>query len=276
MIYVICCIYAIIEWSTNYKATSESIESVYRADEVILFIIVISLMLAINLFALLVILNLLIFHLWLYIKNMTTFEYIMRKREKEIELEKKIEELKEQIKKEEENLRKEILNSIQSSISNKDSKPSLLISNKPKSLLKRVDENSKNLLVGNISKPRNDIHDWIKDNNTLQIDNSSEEKDHNDNDMDLRITATSMFKNYNISLSNANEHLHNCENEYSENNTNYFWVKKQNLLENISKNIGNDKFTTLQIIEDSAESKELSQHGYGSFNSQRKQAIGIK
>ena len=276
MIYVICCIYAIIEWSANYKDISQSIESVYKTDEFIVLIILISWILTINLVPLLAIVNLLLFHLWLYRKNMTTFEYIMRKREKEIELEEKIEELKEQIKKEEENLRKEILNSIQSSISNKDSKPSLLVNYKSKELLERIEENSENLIVENINKFRNDKNNWKKDNDTLQIDNSSEEKDRQDNDMGLRITATSMFKHRNINLSNTNEHSQNCENEDLENNTNYFWVKKQNLLENISKNIHDAKFTSLQIIEDATESKELSQHGYGSFNSKRKQAIGIK
>ena len=68
---------------------------------------------------------------------MTTYEYILRKREKELELERKIEELKEQIKKEEQNLRNEIISSIPSSINNRNLKPSLLVNNKSKTVLEK-------------------------------------------------------------------------------------------------------------------------------------------
>lgn len=75
-----------------------------------------------NLLPLIAIVNLLLFHLWLFYKGITTFEYIMSKREKQKELEEQIEALKDEIMKEEEKLRSKIINSNQFRDNPKDSK----------------------------------------------------------------------------------------------------------------------------------------------------------
>ena len=76
------------------QAVIDSIENIYGIDLSLEFVIIISIFLAMNVAPLIALINLMIFHIWLYFKKLSTFEFIMQKRERAEELKLKIQQIK--------------------------------------------------------------------------------------------------------------------------------------------------------------------------------------
>lgn len=136
---------------------------------------------------------------------MTTFEYIMSKREKVKEIEDKIKELEEQIRNEEEKISKDSLPSCRSNDKTRDAKFKLNNEQRTKSSLDYPNETSKGSLLPNGAKSMKHELEGSKEDDIFHLDNESYSKEHPDNEMGFRITATSMFRNNMASTSQANE-----------------------------------------------------------------------
>lgn len=205
---------------------------------------------------------------------MTTFEYIMNKREKVKEIEDKIKELEEQIKREEEKISKDSLPSWRSNDKTRDAKIKPHNDQRTKSCWDYPNETSKASLLRQWAKSQRHELEGSKEDDIFHLDNESDSKDNPDNEMGFRITATSMFKNNLASTSQPNDNSQECLDP--EQNTNWVVVKKQSLLENDFKNSNGLKFTALHVIEDVTESKEMSQRGYDSFKSKDSRIFRIR
>jgi hypothetical protein len=102
LFYLAVLIVSVVEFITNKDKFKDSINDVYNTHEPIPFVAIIGLLILMNALPMIFLTNLMVFHLWLYYKGMSTFDYIMSKREKEQEIKQKLKELEEALKREEE------------------------------------------------------------------------------------------------------------------------------------------------------------------------------
>jgi flagellar biosynthesis component FlhA len=182
----------IIEFITNRDDFVDSIQSVYGSDQSLTFITIIGIMAGVNILPVIALVNLMLFHVWLYKKGLTTFEYIMEKREKAENIKQKIRDIEEEIRVEEEKLSKR--GSVQLSINTTEQifkrSDRFNYDQKTKgSVAEIVDENSKGSLLPNgklVAEAES-----AKDNIFDEDDDSKEAEGH---DTEFRNTAASYFK----------------------------------------------------------------------------------
>ena len=137
---------------------------------------------------------------------MTTFEYIMNKREKAIEIEERIKDLEEQIRIEEEKISRDNLPTSRSQDKPREMRNMMNNEQRTKSSCDYPNETSKGSLLPNGIKSHRQELEGSKEDDIFHLENESYSKENPDNDMGFRITATSNFhKNNAGSTSHPNE-----------------------------------------------------------------------
>lgn len=264
-------LYAILEYFINKDKLSGSIEDFYGVDLSKEFFIISFVLFIANLIPLFVLWNLLIFHIWLYKNNLSTFEYIMDKREKEAKkVENKIKNLEVGIQMEEEKCSNEHLDSERSHKESTREKKRTPFDQKTKgSMLEYNDETSKGSLFANKQR-KTEQENW-KENGIFSSveDNKSDESPKNEAELGFRVTADSMWKNKEHVHNNIDTYLNSAiENQETSNGDNKN-PKITNTKRMLEKSFLRAKTTDLHIIDDVSESKELSQRAFETFSNSK-------
>lgn len=194
-------------------------------------------------------------------KGMSTFDYIMSKRERKKHLQTKIQSIDERIRQEEEKIAqiREISNRspVFASMHKKEHEQRTKSSTGERFV---NEEDSKGSLLERKSGKHVIMHD--KDD-SIEPQEEEEHKDHADNEMGFRITASSMFKH---NFNNASEDNKNDnEDTGSQNESLMNTYTPADIHNHKHGKLRRAKSSNLHVIEDVSESKELSQKAFESF-----------
>ena len=244
-------IYTITEYIQNKNDLTSSIERLYNTDLSILFLIIICLTVIINWVPLVALVNLMLFHVWLYKKGVTTFEYIMQKREKAEELQDRIKEIEEQIRREEEKI-SQAWGSLHS-LSINSTEQNLKVQNRlwDQKTKGSINENNENYKWN--SMPLQDfkktVEDWKDD--ILDGHEDYDSKWEDEQEVGFRVTSSSVFKQVN----NSRCHTPNSS-------------EKHKVVTPI-KNAQLKHHPKMNVIDDVSESREMSQQAFESFKADK-------
>ncbi|CAI2386803.1 unnamed protein product [Moneuplotes crassus] len=268
--YCIILFYSVLEFFINREEYEASLSDLYGNETGTPFVAISIIIFVLNILPIVAILNLLSLHIWLKKKGLSTYDYIIQKREKlQEEYNRKIKELQLRISNEEQKESKDDIHSGRSDFPVGMAKKDSIGDHKNKStILQFNDDASKGSLMVNKHK-RNEI-DIKADNEYLgSNENNKSLSPEVEQEMGFRKTDSSMWKQ-----KDGTPHTSDiCLNGTSDNQEtkDECYQSSKNLHQDISnfahrRQVNKAKISDLHIIDDVSESKELSQRAFESFS----------
>jgi len=261
-------LYSVIEFFTNRSQYENSIGDIYGKSDAGGFLAATIALFCLNLLPLLAIVNLLSLHAWLKKKGLSTYEYIVEKRERQQQMKEKMNEVRLHLGSEEQKESKDHLNSSRSEDPHeKEFKKNQSDTKTKGSILEFNDEVSKGSLLVSKNRQHNiDMKDEYLESNEEAKNSLSPEAEQ---EMGFRITASSNWKQKDANTYSSEAVLkgadepQNIQNEFYHNTKVY---DENNSSTSIKNQNNRAKATDLHIIEDVSESKEISQRAFESFS----------